>query len=175
LYRAAGQTESARALYESPSAPSDEPELWLALADLSLQEKDEARLSLATEHLVALAQRQHETEALYRLARLHLDADDPRGALAVTTEALHLSPGDPESFYWMGRSYAALREWPRAQEQLERARAGLPERAELYYWLAQTYAAQGDAARAKENFQTTLNTTRDERLRRLAEEALGRL
>jgi tetratricopeptide (TPR) repeat protein len=94
--------------------------------------------------------------ALVGLGRLALVGRSPDDALILLDRALALSPGHPEALalqgiYWMGR-----REFRRAAELMERAKAADPDLTMVYYNLGRSYDELAQFPRAEANLREAI-------------------
>ncbi len=69
-------------------------------------------------------------------------------------------PNSPKAHQQLGKAYLALRDFPKAQSELEEAIKLAPDSAPGHYILGQLYQKQGQSEKAKQEFSlyTKLNS-----------------
>jgi cytochrome c-type biogenesis protein CcmH/NrfG len=98
---------------------------------------------------------QKDPEPFIDLGTLYLEQNRPKDALPYLLEATRIAPENAKGHEKLGKTFSQLDEWPKAQDELERAVALAPEVASVHYMLGQIYRKQGLMDRAKAEFRRT--------------------
>lgn len=139
-----------RELQMLQKARPDSPDVYLQLGVLNSGRRQFPEARAAFSKALSLAPR--SIEAIGGLVALDLAASDQAGARArITAELAKPNPG-PELFVLAGRTYAALRDFPAAEDVLRKAIAANPSFLPTYSMLAQIYLAQKKTADAQREF-----------------------
>ncbi len=103
----------------------DQPDLWMALAQLQQQSGDLEQAALNAERAVELAAAQAQAQttatALVLRGEIALQANNPRGAHSRALAALKIRPDHPRALYLCGRALNNLGQAEEALKVLEKA------------------------------------------------------
>ena len=88
------------------------------------------------------------------LGSLLIDENRPKDAVTLLLQAIEIDPRDSKTHELLGKAYARLEEFPKAQAELEKAVALSPQTPNLHCMLAPVYRKQGLAEKAKAEYDS---------------------